>query len=141
MVLPHRNSFFKRGKVGYVSSPSRTHFFTRTQPSALMMQKRNFNRKEHREWRQKLIDRDKGCIICGATKMMSAHHLLPDCVKYREFQFDPTNGVILCPGHHIWGIMSAHKNPLWFRKWMFLHRLGTLQLAEDRLTDLEDLGE
>ena len=114
-------NFRKYYKLHYISYP---------------MQKKSYTRKAHLEWRKKLIERDKGCIVCGETHSMNAHHLVPDCVKYREFQFDPSNGVMLCPTHHLWGIMSAHKNPFWFRMWMKKHRLGTLQLAEDRIEDL-----
>ena len=92
-------------------------------------------RKEHTDWRQKLMDRDNGCIICGESKGANAHHLLPDCVKYREFQFDPSNGVMLCPAHHLWGIMSAHKNPFWFARWMRINRNAQYALTIRRLQE------
>lgn len=103
------------------------------------MKKRNFNLKAHKEWRQKLIDRDKGCIICGATKLICAHHLIPECKLFSRYATDVDNGVMLCPTHHIWGIYSAHKHPFWFANWMMENRPEQYYLAVRRIGDPDDL--
>lgn len=103
------------------------------------MKRRNFNLKAHKEWRQKLLDRDKGCIICQETKkILASHHLLPESKKYEEWNRDVDNGVILCPSHHIWGVDSAHKNPMWFSRWMRIHRNKQYQKV---IRILQEFGE
>ncbi len=100
-----------------------------------IMKKRNFRLKAHKDWRSKLLSRDGGCIICGVVKGSAAHHLLPACKKYDQYEYDVDNGVMLCSTHHIWGIMSAHKNPFWFYLWMLNNRPAQLFLALKRLQD------
>jgi len=103
------------------------------------MKKRNFKAKKHRDWRQLLLNRDKGCIICGETKNVQAHHLVPACKKYREYEFDVDNGVMLCPMHHMWGIMSAHKNPIWFVCWLEDNRQEQFILASCRIEEKNEV--
>ena len=95
--------------------------------------------KELKEWRDKLIERDDGCIICGETNHMNAHHLIPFSKKYEKWNHDVDNGVMLCPTHHMWGIDSAHKNPFWFFLWMKIHRDEQLELALNRLVDFDEI--
>lgn len=103
------------------------------------MKRRNFNLKAHKEWRQKLLDRDGGCIICGETeKRLASHHLIPECKKFSKYALDPNNGVILCPTHHLWGIMSAHKHPFWFSRWMRINRNAQYALAIRRIAGETD---
>lgn len=98
------------------------------------MKRRNYNLKAHREWRQKLIDRDKGCIICGKDAFIAAHHLIP--YEFKEYQYESDNGVMLCPTHHSFGSFSAHKNPFWFYEWMLDNRAEILGIALRRLMEL-----
>jgi hypothetical protein len=57
------------------------------------------------------------CEICSATKRLNAHHIL-DKNYYHEYRFDPRVGICLCPSCHKFGKYSAHKNPIWFAKWL-----------------------
>lgn len=98
------------------------------------MAKRKWS-KEHKEWRAKLLDRDKGCIVCGKEgKYLNAHHLIPE--NFSEYEFCISNGVILCPTCHTLGKWSAHKNPIWFADWLKYNRPKLFDLAELRLKQL-----
>ena len=102
------------------------------------MMKRNFNKKEHQDWRSDLIERDKGCIICGhGLKGLNAHHLIP--ANFKEFEFDIDNGVMLCPSHHTLGKFSAHKHPIWFSRWLRINRNPQYALAIRRIREEEGL--
>lgn len=98
-------------------------------------------RKEWKDLRLTIIERDKGCIVCPnktTETLLHVHHIIPEGFKqFDRYRTDPTNLVTLCPTHHLMGKWSAHKNPIWFRQWMNTHRKGTLELAEQRLEDLE----
>lgn len=52
------------------------------------------------------------CVICESTIRPNAHHIIPR--MFKELRWDVNNGVILCPKHHKFGRLSAHKNSLWF---------------------------
>ena len=74
-------------------------------------------RKNHQEWRLKVLDRDKCCQVCGKLDgVLNAHHLLPK--QFKEFRYDFDNGMILCFQHHKVGKYSAHQNPIWFYTWL-----------------------
>jgi len=92
--------------------------------------------KEYLKWREEVLKRDGyTCVVCGhGKKYLNAHHLIPR--NFKQFALCVDNGLTLCPGCHTLAPHSAHKNPIWFVSWMRKHRLGTLQLAEDRLDDL-----
>jgi hypothetical protein len=55
----------------------------------------------HREWSNKVKDRDKVCrtadINCGGR--LEAHHIL-GWTKYPELRYDIKNGITLCHAHH-----------------------------------------
>lgn len=98
------------------------------------MKKRNFHLKEHRKWRELLLERDGGCAVCNETeKVLASHHILPECLKYKKYATELMNGIILCPTHHIWGIMSAHKHPLWFVDWLKKNRPDQYNWAMERI--------
>lgn len=61
------------------------------------------------------------CAVCGSTKNLNAHHLLPK-ERYPEFKFKRINGLALCPNHHKFGRYSAHRNPIWFALWLEFER-------------------
>ena len=61
------------------------------------------------------------CAICGATKNLNAHHLLPK-ERYPQFRLFFINGISLCPTCHKFGTYSAHRNPIWFVLWLRKYR-------------------
>ncbi|MFA5724414.1 MAG: hypothetical protein WC979_09230 [Candidatus Pacearchaeota archaeon] len=78
--------------------------------------KRETNKK-YKEWGIAVKERDgNSCIVCGAKKMLNAHHLIPREIV--EFRFMVINGVSLCPMHHKFNrYFSAHRNPIAFLLW------------------------
>ena len=99
--------------------------------------KRKYN-KEHKSWRNKVLHRDCDCCqICGKEgKFLNCHHLIP--ANFNRYTYDTNNGIILCAGCHTLARFSAHKNPLWFTKWMAKNRPQLYWLAMDRLRKLEN---
>lgn len=79
--------------------------------------------KEHKEWRLKIIERDKCCVICGETKSLSAHHLIPkEVISLRS---DVDNGLALCFKHHSrygWGISPHSHGSFLFFMWLMKNR-------------------
>lgn len=64
----------------------------------IMKKKRKYD-LEHRNWAEAIKWKfDGGCIVCGATNYLSAHHLIPWDIE--KFRFNYNNGVALCPKHH-----------------------------------------
>ena len=57
------------------------------------------------------------CSFCNKAGLLHSHHVLPK-ETYKEFKFDIINGVCLCPLHHKFGKLSAHKNTIWFSVWL-----------------------
>ena len=93
--------------------------------------------KAYFEWRDKVLERDKGCVICGRTgKMLNCHHLIPR--NFKLFSLDIDNGIILCAHHHTLGMYSAHKHPFWFYKWMKQNRPDLLQASLTRMEVIEN---
>ena len=80
--------------------------------------KKASNRQLLREWCENVRARDGfRCQVCGRTGVTNAHHIL--CKeRYPEFKLDTDNGITLCPGHHRFGRLSAHRNQLWFSEWL-----------------------
>jgi len=68
-------------------------------------------KKKDKEWADE-IKKDKGCIICGSKIRLNAHHIIPREIK--DTRHDLLNGIPLCPKHHKFGMLSAHRNPAWF---------------------------
>lgn len=90
---------------------------------------RNQKKKTEKElWknaRQKAIERDRGCVICGDTKKINVHHLIPK--EFKLLKFEPSNLICLCPKHHKFSLeISPHKNPFIFMHWLWENRLGQL---------------
>ena len=56
------------------------------------------------------------CQICGSTKFLNAHHIIPKEIK--ELSLDIMNGETLCVKCHKFGLFSAHKNGLWFSEFL-----------------------
>jgi hypothetical protein len=78
---------------------------------------RTAKRKALSAWSKAVRDRDQKCVICDRTDHLNAHHILPK-ENYKEFMLDPINGITLCPAHHKFSKYSAHKNPIWFAKFI-----------------------
>ena len=54
---------------------------------------------------------------CKAEGVFHPHHILVK-ERYKEFKTEIKNGVLLCPSHHKYGKFSAHRNSIWFVKWL-----------------------
>lgn len=69
------------------------------------------------EWSKKVrASYGNKCAICGSTKYLNAHHIIPREVK--EFRYDEDNGISLCSTHHKWCLeISPHRNPFVFFVW------------------------
>lgn len=92
--------------------------------------------KEDREWAKAVKEKfGNKCIICGATKMLNAHHLIPRQIK--EFKYDIRNGVALCPKHHRFSFeLSAHQNPIMFIAWLKKEKPNLIFELNDLLMEL-----
>ena len=79
-------------------------------------------KRQDKEWAKAVKERDGNkCVICGATKYLNAHHIIPREVKEMRHEID--NGLSLCPKHHKWNtLLSAHRNPLFFLLWFETER-------------------
>jgi len=73
-------------------------------------------RKLDKEWSKKirLVGR---CDVCSSTKYLNAHHIL-DKRFYQEYRFEKKNLICLCVRCHKFSKLSAHRNPVWFSKWL-----------------------
>jgi hypothetical protein len=85
-----------------------------------LSQARTLKRKNLSEWSKKVRQRDGKCIVCESNNHLNAHHILAK-ENYKNFMFEALNGVALCPIHHKFGKYSAHKNPIWFSKFLQDH--------------------
>lgn len=104
-----------------------------------------------KEVRQQCIDRDGGCVICGAKKgdtyinkkgkivtvYPTAHHLIPREIE--EMFYDIDNLITLCPTHHKYSLeISPHRNPLVFFVWLQLNRNTQLQTVMKKYRKLNN---
>lgn len=79
-------------------------------------QKKEQARKD-KAWADEVKQRFDGCIVCGDTKRLNAHHIIPREIK--EFRHELANGIALCPKHHRFSFkFSAHQNPFIFYGWL-----------------------
>ena len=61
------------------------------------------------------------CVICGATKMLNAHHIIPR--EHKELRYNTVNLISLCPNHHQFSRqISAHNNSFAFYLWFQQYR-------------------
>lgn len=79
-------------------------------------------KKRLKQWSIDVRNRDGNkCSICGVTKYIHAHHIIPKEIK--EFKFDIDNGVAICAKHHLFSReISAHNNPFTFMIWFMENR-------------------
>ena len=135
LVSPHRNSFFKRGKVRICLGPGHTLPFERIPNHRRLTMKQN---KAYLELRDQVMERDNHqCVVCHkGPRYLNLAHILPE--EFPQFNKDIDNLLMLCPGHHKLGKYSCHNNPLWFIKWLSKNRPCQYWVAMDRLRKLED---
>lgn len=79
-------------------------------------------KKRLKQWSIDVRNRDGNkCSICGVTKYIHAHHILPKEVK--EFKFDIENGIAICAKHHRYSReISGHANSFTFMIWFMENR-------------------
>lgn len=78
-------------------------------------EKKEIKRLEHQAlglWRQ-VVKKDAGgkCGVptCKKVKFLNSHHI-ESYTTNKAFRYDPMNGICLCPTHHKFGWLSAHKS-------------------------------
>lgn len=57
------------------------------------------NNYSYRQWRAKIIERDKVCQECGASINLEVHHIKP-FAEYPELRQDDSNAIVLCKTCH-----------------------------------------
>ena len=78
-----------------------------------LKQKKKLENYMWKKMREIIINRDKGCIVCGSTEMINVHHLIPK--NHKLLKYNPLNLVALCSLHHRYSFeISAHQNPILF---------------------------
>lgn len=87
-----------------------------------MVNKRKLERRERnkkdKSWRLAVREQARNkCQVCDAIGKLDCHHILPK-ERYKEFRTENINGVLLCSLHHKFGKLSAHRNPVWFCRWL-----------------------
>jgi len=61
------------------------------------------------------------CLICGSTRQLNTHHILPR--ERKDIRHNPLNAVTLCILHHKFSLnCSPHKNAFEFFVWLAEHR-------------------
>jgi len=87
-------------------------------------------KKKDKEWADLVKTRDGSCVLCGETKRLNAHHIIPRQIK--EFRHNIDNGLSLCPKHHRFSFeISAHQNPYEFMKWLLKNKMEQLVRLEN----------
>ena len=73
-------------------------------------------------WASNVKYRDESiCAICGSTRLLNSHHVIPREIKYSRHLFE--NGITLCVSHHKYSFeISAHRNPFAFFMWLMKNR-------------------
>jgi len=92
-------------------------------------------KKELKIWADKVKSYWQGCAICGETKRLNAHHLIPKEIK--EHRFDIENGIALCPKHHRFSFkLSAHQNPIAFVMWLEENLPEKLKIIKSKINKI-----
>lgn len=91
---------------------------------------RQLIKKKDKLWSIAVKERDKECVICGETKRLNAHHIIPREIE--GFRWILQNGISLCPSHHKYNIqISAHRNSLAFFVFMEKNHSEQLNYLKD----------
>lgn len=106
-------------------------------------QERIEQKKADKAWALAAKARDGNqCVICGSTKMLNAHHLIPR--QIRALRWDLDNSITLCVLHHRFSRqMSAHQNSLTFFLWLMRNKreqFNKLFIKINELKLLENYG-
>ncbi len=78
-------------------------------------EKKEIQELEHQAlnlWRQVVRKRaNKECAVptCNKVKFLNSHHI-ESYTTNKTLRYDPMNGICLCPTHHKFGWLSAHKS-------------------------------
>ena len=99
-------------------------------------QEKKERKKRDREWSLKIKELlDNKCVICGDTKILHAHHLIPREIK--ETRWDLENGIVLCPKHHKYSFkISAHRSPISFVIWLKENYPEKYEYVNDKIKEL-----
>jgi hypothetical protein len=88
----HANGFIMVSDDGYKI----THWY---ENNGIGETAKNRNNYEYRQWRMKVLERDRYCQLCGAAENLVAHHI-KSFSKHRELRTEVSNGITLCDGCH-----------------------------------------
>lgn len=83
---------------------------------------------------------DHKCAVCGDEVKPNAHHIVNRDIS-PALRFDPNNSIALCARCHRFGISSAHKNGVWFSKWLHDHAPDQYQYIIDHTFDLININD
>ena len=77
------------------------------------------NSPEYIKWRQRILDRDKQCMLCHAEDTLEVHHLF-SYKEYPNLRVDDENGVVVCNRCHnlFHSIYGKETSPLDFYKYL-----------------------
>jgi hypothetical protein len=75
---------------------------------------RNLERRMDIVWSKYIKNKfNNKCYICGVTKQLTSHHLIPREIKC--LRWNVKNGICLCVKHHKYSfVISPHRSPLAF---------------------------
>ena len=95
-------------------------------------EERLHKKKLHKIWAEAVkLKFDNRCVLCGETKRLNAHHIIPKEVD--DTRYDVDNGIALCPKHHKFGKYSAHRNGFWFTLWLEEHYPCQYELLKEKI--------
>jgi len=67
---------------------------------------------------------------CKKVKFLNAHHI-ESFVTNKTLRYDPENGVCLCPAHHKFGWLSAHRSFCFLYELLFVKRACSLRYLQE----------
>jgi hypothetical protein len=96
-------------------------------------QSKKADKKALENWKQTIRQQvGNKCEVCNSEGILNVHHILPK-ERYQEFKIEPMNGVLLCQSHHKFGKISAHRNGIWFAKWLSEKHPDKYKWAQENL--------
>lgn len=102
------------------------------------MAKQNYNLKDHKLWREIILEKfNRECVICQSTNRLTAHHLISSRIK--EFRFNENNGIALCSRHHTYydGPLSPHNDSaIQFFIWLLNNHPKVVKWVEDNCDEV-----
>lgn len=61
-----------------------------------------------RKVRNEFVKENPKCAVCGSTKKLEVHHILPYHL-FPELELETDNLITLCDGGGLWGVASCHR--------------------------------